>query len=208
MPHAPNSFDVYHPKPLLIVISGPSGVGKDSVLKELKASQLPLKFVVTATTRPPRPEEVNGIDYFFLSMEEFQAMIDKQELLEYSLVYKDYKGIPKTQIRKAIDSGLDVVLRVDVQGAAKVRAICPEAILIFLTPASQEELFQRLRDRNSETPESLQIRLETAQQELERLSEFDYLVVNTHGRLRETVADIISIIRSEHLRVNPREVSL
>jgi guanylate kinase len=208
MPVEPVTYDVNHPKPLLIVISGPSGVGKDSVLKSLKERQLSLHFVVTATTRPPRPAEVHGIDYFFVAMEEFQHMISHNELLEYSLVYQDYNGIPKWQIRQAVDSGKDVILRIDVQGAAKVRAICPEAVLIFLTPATEQELIQRLRERKSESEESLRLRLETARQELESLSEFDYVVENTQGGLEQCVNDIISVIRAEHLRVHPREVSL
>ena len=120
-------------EPLLIVISGPSGVGKDSVLEIMKQRGLPFHFVVTATTRPPRPEERDGVDYLFVSREEFAGLIEKEELLEYAIVYNDYKGIPKDQVRKALSSGKDVVMRVDVQGAATVRKISPEAILVFIT---------------------------------------------------------------------------
>ena len=108
------SFDLLHPHPLLIVISGPSGVGKDSVLQALKARNLPMHFVVTATTRSPRPEEKHGVDYFFVSLEEFERMIAEDELIEHAIVYNQYKGIPKAQIREAFASGKDVVLRVDV----------------------------------------------------------------------------------------------
>ena len=119
--------------PLLIVISGPSGVGKDALIERMKVEGLPFHFVVTATTRPKRPDEVDGVDYIFVTMSEFADMIERQELLEYAIVYGDYKGIPKQQVREALASGKDVVMRVDVQGAATVRRLAPEAVLIFLT---------------------------------------------------------------------------
>ena len=143
------------PNPLLIVISGPSGVGKDSVLEEMKSRGLPFHFVITATTRAPRPDEVDGRDYFFLSKDEFARMIDKGELLEYAVVYQDYKGIPKSQVRKALASGENVIMRVDVQGAETVRQLAKDALLIFLTPQNEEELINRLKKRNTETKESL-----------------------------------------------------
>ena len=111
------------PNPLLIVISGPSGVGKDSVLEEMKSRGLPFHFVITATTRPARADEKNGVDYFFLSQDEFARMIDEDELLEYALVYQDYKGIPKSQVRKALASGKNVIMRIDVQGAETIREL-------------------------------------------------------------------------------------
>ena len=115
----------YHPHrpPLLIVISGPSGVGKDTVIQRMKERRLPFHFVVTATTRPPRAGEVHGRDYFFVTKDEFAAMIESDELLEYAYVYNDYKGIPKQQVREALASGQDVIMRVDVQGAAKIRQL-------------------------------------------------------------------------------------
>ena len=202
------SFDIYHPQPLLIVISGPSGVGKDAVLKSLQQRDLPLHFVVTMTSRPPRNGEVDGVDYFFVSSEKFEQMIEQDEFLEHALVYNDYKGIPKQQIREAMESKLDVVLRVDVQGAQTLRNLCPDAILIFLIPTNQKEWFERLRNRKTETAESLDLRLKTAEQELEYLSEFDYVVVNTQDQLESTVDTIASIIEAEHHRVHPRKVAL
>ncbi len=202
------SFDHYHPQPLLVVISGPSGVGKDAVLKELQQRDLPLHFVVTMTSRKPRPGEVDGVDYFFVSKERFEELIEQGEFLEYALVYEDYKGIPKSQIRAALESQRDVILRVDVQGAQTLRRLCPEAVLIFLIPSSQKEWFERLRNRKTETPESLMLRLKTAARELEYLPEFDYVVVNTQDRLNETVNTIVAIIEAEHHRVHPRKVSL
>jgi guanylate kinase len=198
----------HHPNPLLIVISGPSGVGKDSVLQCLKERELPLSFVVTATDRPPRPNEVDGVDYFFISKEEFQRMIEADEFIEYALVYDDYKGVPKEQIRKAMASGLDVVMRVDVQGAATIREIAPEALLIFLTTNSEEELIERLKSRKTETPEKLQKRIDTARKELKRIDEFDYRVVNEDGCLDTTVDTIIAILKAEHHAVNPRKVDI
>ncbi|MBX3048223.1 MAG: guanylate kinase [Anaerolineales bacterium] len=194
--------------PLLIIISGPSGVGKDSVLQRMKDKGLPFHFVVTATTRPQRPEEQEGVDYIFVGREEFAHMIDQNELLEYALVYGDYKGIPKAQVRKALQSGKDVVMRVDVQGAATVRKISPEAILIFLTTASEEELVQRLENRNTESSEDLKLRIATARQEFKRIAEFDYIVVNRDNALDETVDVIKAIIDAEHHRVQPRRVNL
>jgi guanylate kinase len=202
------TFDLLKPEPLLIVLSGPSGVGKDVVLKALKKRNIPLYFVVTATTREPRPEESNGVDYFFYSKKEFQAMIDANELLEYAVVYDDLKGIPKKQVQKAMQSGLDVILRVDVQGAAKLRKLNPEAVLIFLLPSSVEEWHQRLNNRKTETEESMKIRLEKVKWELEFLSLFDYMVVNRHNHLEEAVETIVDIIHAEHHRTNPRKITL
>ncbi|MCW5874629.1 MAG: guanylate kinase [Anaerolineales bacterium] len=195
-------------EPLLIVISGPSGVGKDSVLEIMKQRGLPFHFVVTATTRPPRPEERDGVDYLFVSREEFAGLIEKEELLEYAIVYNDYKGIPKDQVRKALSSGKDVVMRVDVQGAATVRKISPEAILVFITTSSEDELVERLERRKTETPENLKLRIATARQEFKRIDEFDYVVVNRDGELDDTVDRIEDIISAEHHRVNPRRVQL
>lgn len=204
----PISFDLYHPRPLLVVISGPSGVGKDSVLMALKKRQTALHFVVTATTRPPRPDERDGIDYFFVSLEEFERMIAEDELLEYAVVYNQYKGIPKAQIRAAFESGKDVILRVDVQGAARLRSLYPEAVLIFLIPTSQEEWLERLKNRNTETPENLFLRLQTARHELDCLPMFDYIVLNAHDQLEQAVDTIIAIINAEHHRVCHRQIQV
>lgn len=204
----PIPFSPPQHKPLLIVISGPSGVGKDTVIQRMKERELPFHFVVTATTRHPRPEEVHGVDYYFLSHDEFAEMIEQDELLEYAIVYNDYKGIPKQQVRQALESGKDVVMRLDVQGAATIREISPEAVLIFLTTQSQEELVNRLRVRKTETPEGLNLRIATARQEFKRIDEFDYVVVNPEYQLDETVDTILAIIHAEHHRVHPRKVTL
>ena len=193
---------------LLVVISGPSGVGKDSVLRGLKERGLPFRFVPTMNTRPRRTEEVDGVDYYFVTTEEFVTLLEEGELLEHAVVYGDYKGIPKKPIREALQSGQDVVLRVDVQGAATLKRLIPEAVFIFLTALDEEELVARLSNRKTESPESLRIRIATAREELQRLSEFDYVVMNQANRLDEAVQDVIGIIRAEHCRVHPRVVTL
>lgn len=203
-----SEFNLHKPQPLLIVISGPSGVGKDSVLQAMKARGLPFHFVVTTTTRPPRPEEVHGKDYFFISKEEFARMIENDEFFEYAIVYKDYKGNSKKQVHDALASGKDVVMRLDVQGAATVRKLAPEAVLVFLTTQSEHELVERLKSRKTDTAEDLGLRIATAHQELKRAVEFDYVIVNADGLLEETVDTVIAIIRAEHHRVNHRKVSL
>lgn len=193
---------------LLIVISGPSGVGKDSVLKQLKKRGQPFHFVVTVTNREPRSNEMNGVDYIFVSHEEFHRMIEAGELLEHALVYGDHKGIPKKQVHDALESGKDVILRIDVQGAATIRRLAPQAVLIFLTAESEEELFRRLAERKTETLEDLKLRIATARQELEQVDEFDYIIANRENNLDETVDTILAIIRAEHHRVHPRKVDL
>jgi guanylate kinase len=195
-------------EPLLIVISGPSGVGKDSVISSMKKRGLPFHFVVTATTRPRRPDEVHGEDYFFVSHDRFAEMIDNDELLEYAIVYNDYKGIPRQQVRDALGSGKDVIMRIDVQGAETVRALAPEAVLVFLSTRSEAELIRRLRARKTETPEGLNLRIATARKEMRRVGVFDYYVLNEMDELNQAVDDILAIIQAEHLRTNPRKVRL
>lgn len=194
--------------PLLIVISGPSGVGKDSVLQRMKSRQLPFHFVVTATTRPPRPDEVEGVDYHFVSHDEFAEMIEEDELLEYAIVYNDYKGIPKEQVRQALDSGKDVIMRIDVQGAETIRELCPDALLIFLSTETEEELEARLHARKTESKEGLKLRIATARQEMKQVEQFDYYVVNREFELEDTVDSVLAIVAAEHLRTNPRQVDL
>ena len=195
-------------KPLLIVISGPSGVGKDSVINRMKERGLPFRFVITANTRPKRPDEIDGVDYFFVTHEEFERMIEDDELFEYAVVYEDLKGVPKNQIEDALASGKDVVMRLDVQGAETIRAKCPEALMVFLSTRNEDELIARLKTRRTESEESLTLRIKTAREEFERVDSFDYYVVNEEDKLDETVDTILSIIQAEHARTTPREVSL
>jgi guanylate kinase len=197
-----------HTEPLLIVISGPSGVGKDTIIQRMKERDLHFQFVITATTRPPRPNEVHGRDYFFYSPDEFSQMIEKGELLEYALVYNDYKGIPKAQVRDAFTSGKDVVMRLDVQGAETIRQLCPDALMIFLSPQDEDEMIGRLQERRTETPDGLKVRIATAKREMTHINSFDYVVINRELHLDETVDTIISIIIAEHHRVKQRMVTL
>ena len=199
-------FDLLHPQPLLIVISGPSGIGKDSVLNELKRRGLPFHFVVTANTREPRPEEVHGVDYLFMSREEFLAGVERGEFLEHAKVYNDLKGIPRWQVDNALKSGKDVLLRVDVQGAETIRGLYPEAVLIYLIPRNYAEWYNRLVCRKTESAEDLKTRVEISVREVEKIGIFDYVVVNAENLLCQAVDDIISIIRTEHLAVNHRKI--
>ena len=195
-------------EPLLVVISGPSGVGKDTVLDHMKQRGLPFHFVVTATTRPQRPGETEGVDYFFVEEQEFLDMIDKGELIEHALVYNDHKCVPRQQIREAMESGQDVVMRVDVQGAKTIRALAPDALLIFLTAGDEEELARRLRKRRTESEADLQLRLAMAKEELGYLDVFDYTVLNADSQVEKAVDTILAIIEAEHHRVDPRRVEL
>jgi guanylate kinase len=202
-----NPYDI-EPSPLLVVISGPSGVGKDATVKHMEEMGYPFHFVVTATTRPRRPHEVDGVDYHFVSVPEFTEMLEKDELLEHAIVYGQHKGIPKEQVRQALESGKDVIMRLDVQGAATIRQIVPEAILIFLTASSEEELIRRLKKRKTETPEGLKRRIATAREEMKHLDEFDYVVVNRDGHLDDTVKTIAAIITAEKCKVKQRRIEL
>ena len=202
------TFGALPTNPLLIVISGPSGIGKDAVVGLLRKTNIDTHFVITMNTREPRADEVEGKDYFFVSREEFEKKIENNELIEYARVYSDYKGIPKSQVIEAFGSGKDVIMRLDVQGAMTIRKICPDAILIFLTANSRQEWINRLLERRSETPEELEVRLKIAADEYALIDEFDYMVVNSDKHLDQTIADIQAIIKAEHLKTKPRKVCL
>ncbi|RCK75018.1 MAG: Guanylate kinase [Anaerolineae bacterium] len=188
-------------EPLLIVISGPSGAGKDSVIKAMQKRGLPIHFVVTATSRARRPNEVEGVDYLFVTRQRFEEMIANDELIEHAVVYGEYKGVPRQQVMDALASGKDVVLRVDVQGALTLRKQFPKAVLIFLSAEDLQEIAARLENRSTEEAEELRRRLDTAQWELEHLCDFDYWVVNRRGQLEQTVDILMAIIQAEHHRI-------
>lgn len=192
--------------PLLVVISGPSGVGKDAVLSEMKTRGLPFFCVVTITTRPRRPSEQDGIDYHFVSEGEFQKMIQQGELIEWAKVYGNYYGVPKKQIEEALGQGKDTILKVDVQGAATIKQILPDAVFIFLLPPSIAELANRLMQRQGLTAEELNLRLAKAEDELKRLTLFDYAVVSQKDKLDVAVSEILSIITAEKCRVKQRKI--
>ncbi len=198
----------HHENPLLVVISGPSGVGKDMTIKRLQELGYPFHFVVTATTRPQRTDETHGKDYFFITKTEFAEMIDQGELLEYAVVYGDYKGIPKAQVRQALASGKNVIMRIDVQGAATIHKLVPEAVLIFLSAESEDALVHRLQQRKTEPEDQLKLRIATARQELNQLEGFDYVVINEENQLDDTCKKIAAIITAEQCRVRQREINL
>ena len=182
------------PHSRLFVLSGPSGVGKDAVLSRMRESRLPFHFTVTATTRPRRANEVDGVDYYFFTREQFEAMILNDEFLEHAEVYGNLYGVPKGPVLQALDDGLDVIIKADIQGAATIRANSPGAVLIFLDPPDIPELTRRLTDRMTESPDALKIRIATAQREMKEGSKFDHRVVNHSGRLDDAVAEIERII--------------
>jgi guanylate kinase len=194
--------------PLLVVLSGPSGVGKDAALAQLKKLDRPWHFVVTATTRPPRPGERDGVDYIFLDTETFRRLKERDDLLECAEVYGRWYGVPRSQVRQAFKEGRDVILKVDVQGAATVRQLAPEAVSIFMLPGSFQELQDRLAERMTETSPEMERRLKVAREELRQVGDFDYRVVNSTGHLDRAVADIDAIIVAEKCRVVPRVVQL
>ena len=193
--------------PLLIVLSGLSGAGKDAVLIRLKKSAYPLEYVTTVTTRPQRTGERDAIDYHFITEEKFQEMIARNELLEWANVYGNWYGVPREPVQKALDRGQDTMVKVDVQGAATVKKIFPQAIMIFLTPPSIEEIVQRLKLRQTESPSALALRTKTAEEELAQLPLFDYIVFNRQGEINQAVADINAIIRAEKCRVAPGQTA-
>lgn len=200
------NFNLQKREPLFIVISGLSGVGKDAVIEELLKRGIPLHKVVTATTRAPRSTERDGVDYHFLTHERFQEMIRNNEFIEWAMVYNDFKGVPRKQIRDAMASGLDVIMRVDVQGARKFRELFPEALLIFITPASEEDWRAMLLGRDTDTPDQIDRRITAAPSELDALPIFNYVVINKRCCLAETADKIIGIIDSEHMRNPHRKV--
>jgi guanylate kinase len=198
------AVDVPSP-PLLVVVSGPSAVGKDATLKRMQARGAPFHFLVTTTTRARRPNEQEGVDYHFVSVAEFQEKLDRGDFLEYANVYGNMYGNSRSDIEGALRRGSDVIMRIDVQGAATIRKKVDGAIFIFLT-STLEELESRLRARNTEDERALQVRLTTAAQELEERVHFDYCLPNHDSHLDQTVDDINAIIRAEKLRTHPRKI--
>jgi guanylate kinase len=192
--------------PLLVVLSGPSGAGKDAILSRMRELGLLFHYTVTATTRPKRAGEKEGTDYCFLPEAEFQRMLQGGALLESAKVYSHWYGVPKQQVKQALDEGKDVILKIDVQGAATIRKLLPEAVLVFLTLPGIEDYEQRLRQRKTESDAELKVRLGRVSEEMKSLPLFDYLVLNNQGELDAAVANIRAIVAAEKCRVNPRIV--
>ena len=195
--------------PLLVVISGPSGAGKDSVLSALRDRKLPFHFTVTATTRPKR--EIDPADHEFLrflSEDEFDRLLAEDGLLEHAQVYGYRYGVPKAPVKEALEGGQDVVMRVDIQGAASIKKLAPSAVLIFLAPPSTDELERRLRARRQDDDEALRRRLDAAVRELEAQPRFDYAVVNEQDKLDDAVEQVLAIMTAERCRVGRKPVQL
>jgi guanylate kinase len=195
-------------KPLLIVLSGPSGVGKDAVLNYLKNSDCGLNFVITTTTRPRRPNEKDGVDYHFVTKEVFRKMRDNNELLEWAQVYDNWYGVPKETVLRSLKQGNDVIVKVDIQGASTYKKFAPEVVTIFLAPPSFDELANRLKLRYTETPASLSTRLQACDYEMKQIEQFDYVVVNHSNQIECAVNEIKAIITAEKCRVKQREIKL
>ncbi len=208
MSHESQSIIDLPARPLLIVLSGPSGVGKDAVLSRMRELNYPLTYITTVTTRTQRTGERDNIDYHFISVEKFQEMIGQSALLEWANVYGNWYGVPKTPVQQALDSGQNIIVKIDIQGAASIKKILPQAVFIFLTPPSTEELMLRLKQRRTESPSDLTLRTKTAEEEIKQLSLFDYVVFNWRDKIDRAVADIEAIITAEKCRVTPREIAL
>ena len=208
-PQPPEALPETSPAPpLLVVLSGPSGVGKDAALNRLRELERPWHFAVTATTRPMRPGERDGYDYIFLEAAEFARMRERDEFLECAEVYGRWYGLPRRQVRDELHTGRDVIVKADVQGAATLRRLAPEALLIFLLPPSLDELRRRLQARMTESADDLELRLETARAELREVRHFDYRVINEDGQLDRAAAEIDAIITAEKCRTEPRMTQL
>jgi len=193
---------------LLFVLSAPSGTGKDTVINELRQQGMDFYVVSSVTTRAPRPGESEGDPYYFVSQETFDHMIANNELLEYANVHGHWYGQPLQQIKDNLQAGRDVLLKIDVQGAATVREKLPNAIFIFLVPGSLEELVERLTARQTETEEEQQRRLEDARSELEQQEYYEYVIENRQGRLAEAVERLRAIMLAEHCRTKPHYISM
>ena len=183
--------------PQIIVLSGPSGAGKDTVIRKLRLRNHRRHFIITATTRQPRAGEQDGVDYHFFTEATFQKMVNDGEFLEWAKVYDNWYGVPKQAVKQGLDENKDVIIKVDVQGAATIKKLVPQAILIFIAPPSHEELIRRLSRRGTETDAELRLRIARAHEELENLEIFDYIVINHENQADATAAEIDNIIECE-----------
>lgn len=192
--------------PLLIVLSGPSGVGKTTLTRTLVSQGWPGHIVVTATTRRPRPGEIEGVHYHFYSEEQFRDLIARDQLLERAEVHGNWYGVPAAPVRERLQAGQDVLLTIDPQGAQTIRTRTQGACFVFLAPESLDELVARLDARNVDGPEQRALRLMNAEREMAEMGRYDYAIINRQGHFDEAVAQLNAIITAEHCRVNPPTV--
>jgi len=186
--------------PILLILSGPSGVGKDAVLSRMRDLEEPYHFTVTTTTRTKRNGETDGKDYIFVSQAEFRAQMEQDGFLEWAEVYGNYYGVPRNQVKTALKKGKDVIVKIDVQGAKTIKSLAPNALYIFLAPPSMDQLEKRLKERMTESPDSLKIRFETAAEEMKSAGWFDHVVINHEDQLDLAVAEIQNVVKIARLK--------
>ena len=190
---------------LLLVISGPAGSGKGTVIKYLMEKEQNIAYSVSATTRAPRPGEVDGVNYHFITIDDFKSRIEQGGILEYTEYCGNFYGTPKKEAEEVLDAGKNLILEIEVEGAANVKKLCPDAVLIMLLPPSHAEQERRLRGRGTEPEDKILARLAQAREEIKQLGIYDYIVYNQDGAAEDCACDISSIIRAERLsrRRNP-----
>jgi guanylate kinase len=199
---------LHNEHPLVIVLSGPSGVGKDATIARIREIGVNFHYVVTATTREKRPGEVDGVDYCFIQRQDFTQKIERDDFLEYAEVYANLYGVPKQQVRDALKRGQDVIIKVDVQGAATLKEKIPDAVFIFLLPPSLEDLLERLKARNADSEAAVSARICKAEEECKCMPLFDYCVINYNNDLDRTAQAVAGIITTEKFRVKPRAINI
>jgi guanylate kinase len=195
-------------RPRLFVISGPSGVGKDTVIERLRDVFPDIHFAVTATTRPRRPGEIDGIHYYFLTKETFDQQLAHGDFLESAVVYDHRYGVLKSPVQHALNRGQDVIVKVDVQGAATIRQLAPDGIFIFLAPESMSELLRRLKTRKTDDPDVLMERFQAASRELASAYDFDYVVFNETEQVETAMDALCAIVHAERCKIDQPEVTL
>jgi len=195
-------LNVKEKQPILLILSGPSGVGKDAVLSRMRELKEPYHYTVTSTTRSKRDGETEGKDYIFISQNEFKKQIELGGFLEWAEVYGNYYGVPRDQVKSALKTGSDVIIKIDVQGAQTIKKLAPMALYIFLAPPDTDQLEKRLTERMTESPESLTLRLKTAAEEMKSANWFDHIVINHENQLDSAVSEIQSIVKDARAKQN------